>query len=162
MDLKPIATRASSPLPDDIEITEPLCAVFRMRLKEAGQKYTPERAQILDTILKMDDVFEAEQLLEKLRDSNFRVSKATVYRTLKLMQEAGIIQQVLVDSDQASYQLTYGRRAKDLLIRVDTHEIIPVEAPELRSIVQRICDQHGLTPEGHRLQIFARKNIDSG
>jgi len=142
---------------EELEIREPLCAVFRRRLKDAGQKYTPERAQILDTILKIDDLFEAEDLQEALRESEFRVSKATIYRTLKLLQEAGIIQQVLVESEQASYQLTYGRTPKDLLVRVDTHEVMSIEAPELVEIRDRICREHGLEAQGHRFQIFARK-----
>lgn len=136
-------------------IMEPLCAVFRRRLKELGQKYTPERAQVLDTIIKIDDVFEAEQLQEALKKSEFRVSKATVYRTLKLLQEAGIIQQVLVDSEQASYQLAYGSRPRDLLIQVNSNEIVRIDVPELIAIRDRICRQHGLEAQGHRLQIFA-------
>lgn len=144
----------SAPLPA-IRIREPLCAVFRRRLKEAGQKYTPERAQILDAIIKLDDVFEADQLQEELRRSGFRVSKATVYRTLKLMQDAGVIQQVLLDAEQARYQLIYGRSPRDLLIRVDTNEIIPIEAPELAAICERICLEKGLELQGRRFQIFA-------
>ncbi len=156
MDLSPPRTfdandRAAAP----IHVFEPLCAVFRRRLKDAGQKYTPERAQILDAIIKLDDIFEAEQLQAALRKSGFRVSKATVYRTLKLLQDAGIIQQVLLDSEQASYQLAYGRRPRDLLIRVDTHEIIPIDVPELAAIRDRICRDRGLTPQAHRFQIFA-------
>jgi len=149
----------SPPIPGsdaaDIRITEPLCAVFRRRLKEEGQKYTPERAQILDTIIQIDDVFEAEQLQERLRASNFRISKATIYRTLKLLQDAGIIQQVLLDSDQASYQLAYGQAPRDLLIRTDTHEVVSFEAPELVALRDRICREHGLEPQGHRFHIFA-------
>lgn len=145
-----------------ISIREPLCAVFRRRLKDAGQKYTPERAQILDTIIQIDDVFEADQLQESLRRADFRVSKATIYRTLKLLQDAGIIQQVLLDSDQASYQLVYGRRPRDLLIRVDTHEVVTIDVPELNAIRDRICREHGLRAEGHRFQIFASAGADEG
>ncbi|MEC9373000.1 MAG: transcriptional repressor [Planctomycetota bacterium] len=155
MPSNPAQKNSRAPALADVRILEPLCAVFRRKLKEEGQKYTPERAQILDTIIRIDDVFEAEQLQEALREANFRVSKATIYRTLKLLQEAGIIQQVLLDSDQASYQLVYGRRPHDLLIRMDTHEIIPIEAPELAAIRDRICREHGLDPQGHRFQIFA-------
>jgi Fur family ferric uptake transcriptional regulator len=149
------STPRSDAGPTEIRITEPLCAVFRRRLKEEGQKYTPERAQILDTIVQIDDVFEAEQLQERLRKSDFRISKATIYRTLKLLQDAGIIQQVLIDSDQASYQLAYGQTPRDLLIRTDTHEVISFDAPELAEIRDRICRKHGLEPQGHRFHIFA-------
>lgn len=144
-----------SNLTPPIRIREPLCAVFRRRLKDAGQKYTPERAQILDVVIKIDDVFEADQLQDELRQSGFHVSKATVYRTLKLMQEAGIIQQTLLDAEQACYQLIYGRSPRDLLIRVDTNEILSIEAPELSALCQRICQEHGVRMEGRRFHIFA-------
>lgn len=146
--------RSPKPVPS-VEIVEPLCAVFRRHLKKEGQKYTPERAQILDAIIQLDDVFEAERLLELLKGSGFRVSKATIYRTIKLLQDAGIIQQVLVDAEHAHYQLAYGRRPRDLLVRVDTGEIIPIEIPELIEIRDRICRAMGVTPQGHRLQIYA-------
>lgn len=139
----------------DLQIAEPLCAVFRRYLKSLGQKYTPERAQILDVLIEMDDLFQADQLLERMKSSGYRVSKATIYRTIKLLQEAGIIQQVLVDSDQAHYQLAYGRRPHDLLINVDTNEIISIDLPELVALRDRICREHGLMAKGHRFQVYA-------
>jgi len=134
----------------DIAITEPLCAVFRRRLREDGQKYTPERAQILD-------VFEADTLQEELRKADFRVSKATIYRTLKLLQDTGIIQQVPIESEQAKFILAYGQRPHDLLIRVDTQHIETIETPQLRVIVEDICASRALELKGWRLQVFARK-----
>ncbi len=141
----------------ELRIHEPLCAVFRRRLKAAGQKYTTERAQILDAIIKLDDVFDADTLQESLRESGFRVSKATVYRTLKLMQESGIIQQVLLDAEQSRWQLIYGRTPRDLLIRVDTNEVVPIDAPELTALCERICAERGLALHGRRFQIFAAR-----
>jgi len=147
---------ASNRDPDhDLHVIEPLCAVFRRYLKSLNQKYTPERAQVLDVLFRLDDLFQADQLLEEVRKSGQRVSKATVYRTIKLLQEAGIIQQVLLQSEQAHYQLVYGRRPRDLLIRLDTHEIIPIEVPELAAIRDRICREHGVRAQSHRLKIFA-------
>ncbi|MCL4222759.1 MAG: transcriptional repressor [Phycisphaerales bacterium] len=141
---------------ESIEIIEPLCAVFRRRLKAEGAKYTPERAQILDAIIEHDGLFEAESLLEKLNRGGRNVSKATVYRTLKLLEEAGIIQTVLFDRDQSHYQLVYGKQPQTLIVRVDTGEIEAVDVPELIALRDRICRQRGLAPEGHRLQIFAK------
>lgn len=142
---------------DDDAIIEPLCAVFRRSLKEEGLKYTPERAQILDTIIAFDGLFEAEQLLEEVKSKGFRVSKATVYRTLKLLEDSGIIQRVLFDREQSHYQLAYGRRGNTLLVRVDTGEVEMLEMPELVALRDKICKARGLKPEGHRLQIFATK-----
>lgn len=146
----------------DVQILEPLCAVFRRHLKSVGQKYTPERAQILDVIIGLDDLFQADQLIDEMKLAGYRVSKATVYRTIKLLQEAGIIQQVLVHSEQAHYQLAYGKRPRDLLILVDTDEVIPIDVPELVALRDRICREHGITPQGHRLQIFATRDPNGG
>lgn len=151
MDLEPVKADT-----DDIEIMEPLCAVFRRHLKSLGQKYTPERAQILDTLIQMDEVFEAERLMEEMKQSGYRVSKATIYRTIKLLQDAGIIQQVLFQSEQAHYQLAYGRRPQDLIINMETDEIITISAPELIELRDRICKEHGLSAQGHRYHIFAK------
>lgn len=172
--LKPVPPRDAAD--DDIRIIEPLCAVFRRKLKAEGLKYTPERAYILDAIMRraMDadaaakpgaaatiaqkgGVFEAEELVEAMRKQGFRVSRATVYRTIKLLAEAGIIQQVLFDTDQAHYQLAYGRASSGLLVNVDTNEITPIDVPELTALRDRLCRERGLIAEGHRLVIYGRK-----
>ena len=151
----------------DIRITEPLCAVFRRTLKKVGLKYTPERARILDAVLQMGDLFQAEELMDRLRkeaaaDSQragaggvAKVSKATVYRTIKLLADAGIIQQVLLDAEHAHYQLAYGRKAAALLVRVDSHKATQVNVPELDAICNRVCREAGVEPRGYRLVIYA-------
>ncbi len=154
MSLKPITHDASD---DGMTIPDPLCAVFRRHLKSVGQKYTPERAQILDTLARLDDVFEADQLQAALKRDGFRVSKATTYRTIKLLLEAGIIQKVFMDSEQAHYQLAWGRQPRDLLVRMDTNEIIPIEIPELAALRDRLCRERGLKSKGHRFVVYASK-----
>ena len=139
----------------ELAIVEPLCAVFRRKLKADGLKYTPERAQVLDTVVRFDGLFEAEGVLRQVKLSNVRVSKATVYRTIKLLQEAGIIQRVLFDAEQAHYQLVYGRTPQDLIIRLDTGALVPIDLPELIALREAVCRAHGLTAKGHRLHIFA-------
>jgi Fur family transcriptional regulator, ferric uptake regulator len=145
----------ASPPPPQIQITEPLCAVFRRHLKGLGQKYTPERAKILDTLIELDDVFQADEIQSTLQESGFRVSKATIYRTIKLLQDAGIIQQVLVDSEQSHYVLAYGKTPRDLLVRSDTGEITTVDLPELAAIRDAACAALGLRAQGHRMIIYA-------
>lgn len=154
MDLPPLEPTTTD---GAISVLEPLCAVFRRHLKAQSLKYTPERAQILDVILGFDGVFQADQLIDELAGRDFRVSKATVYRTIKLLQEAGIIQQVLFNAEHAHYQLAYGRQPKDLLVRVDSEDIVTIDVPELIEIRNRICEELGLKAEGHRFQIYASK-----
>ena len=142
-------------LPSDSAEMAPLCAIFRRHLKEQNLKYTPERADILNAILEMDDVFEAESLLASMRSHGDRVSKATVYRTLKLLQDAGIINQALFDEKQSHYQLVYGREASDYMVCVKTGQHIQISSDELIKIRNRICREHGWEPVGHRFQVYA-------
>jgi Fur family ferric uptake transcriptional regulator len=158
MDLDPVTLDAGE---GALSIIEPLCAVFRRRLKAEGQKYTPERARVLDAVIAMDGLFDADQLQEELRGADYRVSKATVYRTIKLMQDAGIVQRVLAAGDQPRYQLVYGARPADLIIRVDTHETIAIDVPELIDLRDRLCAKLGLRASGHKLHIFATARDDA-
>jgi Fur family ferric uptake transcriptional regulator len=150
----------------DLTIIEPLCAVFRRALKSVGQKYTPERAMILEAVISLAEsrgLFDADELITDLAArvaaapaARIRVSKATVYRTLKLLADAGIVQQILLGADQAHYQLAYGRGGTGLLVNMDTEHAEPVEIPELAKIVQDLCARRGLAAEGHRLIVYAK------
>jgi len=77
---------------------EPVCAVFRRYLHQTKLKFTPERAMILDAVLRKEGLFEPEGLIDHLKSLNHRVSRATVYRTLSHLQDAGILKQVFFDN----------------------------------------------------------------
>ena len=144
----------------------PLCAVFRRYLKSQNLKYTPERADVLDAIIEKDGVFEVEELLMDMRRRGYRVSKATIYRTIKLLQDAGIITQALFDSKQAHYQLIYGKAPRDYIVCMKTGRYREFADAELSRLRDRICHQFGWDPIGHRFQIYAlspegRKQLDA-
>lgn len=141
----------------ELRIVEPLCAVFRRKLKSEGLRYTPERARILDAVVETDGLFDADQLMGSMRRGGERVSKATVYRTIRLLLDAGIVQRVLFDDDQARFLLAYGRRPSDLLVDLDTGKVEAIEVPELIALRDRLCASRGLSARGHRLQIFATR-----
>ncbi len=144
------------PPPDEaVEVMAPLCAIFRRFLKSQRLKYTPERADVLDAIIERDGLFEVDQLLMDVRDRGHRVSKATIYRTVKLLQEAGIITQALFDSKQAHYQLIYGKAARDYMVCMKTGQHIEFCDDELVALRDRICRDRGWDPVGHRFQIYA-------
>jgi len=155
MSLEPIKPTDSSIAAP--EFIEPLCAIFRRALKSEGLKYTPERAQILDTIIAFEGLFEADQLLDTLKEQGHSVSKATVYRTLKLLESAGVIQHVLFDREQSHYQLAIGQTGNTLLIDVNTGKAETITIPELIAIRDKVCASRGLKAEGHKLHIFVSK-----
>lgn len=138
---------------DDPAFT-PVCSIFRRFLKRQGLKFTTERALILDAVLSKQGVFEAEQLLEEMRADGHRVSKATIYRTLKHLLDARIVDEVLIDSRQAHYELSYGREPKGHLVCVEGNEVKEFPTPELQAVVDRVCEEHGYEPVSFRFVIY--------
>ncbi len=151
----PTSAANTSPADPQIVVMTPLCSVFRRYLKSQNLKYTPERADILEAIIERDSVFEVEDLMSQMRKRDDGVSTATVYRTIKLLQEAGIITQALFDAKQTHYQLIYGKQPRDYMVCMKTGKHIEFSDNELAAIRDRICNEHGWQPISHRFQIYA-------
>lgn len=133
---------------------EPVCAIFRRYLHDQHLKFTPERAMILDAALRKEGLFEPEQLANDLKSLGHAVSRATVYRTLNHLQDAGILKQVFFDNKQSYYEVIAGRQTHDYLICVATGRVIEFNSDKLRQLRDEICRQHGFDPLSHRFQIF--------
>lgn len=146
-------SKASAAAVDD-QLIMPLCAIFRRFLKRQGLKFTTERALILDAVLSKSGVFEADELLQEMRAANHRVSKATIYRTLKHLMEAKIISEVLIDARQAHYRLSFGKEPMGHLVCVETNQIIEFAAAELTKLRDKLCKEHGFEPVSHRFVIY--------
>ncbi len=134
---------------------EPVCAVFRRYLHGEKLKFTPERAIILDAVLRNKGLFEPEGLAAELRGREQRVSRATVYRTLAHLQDAGILKQVFFDNKQSYYEVIAGRQQNDYLICVATGKVIEFSSEKLRLLRDEICRQHDFEPLSHQFHIFA-------
>lgn len=133
---------------------EPVCAVFRRYLHTEKLKFTPERAMILDAALRKGGLFEAEQLVSDLKGLGHRVSRATVYRTLNHLHDAGILKQVFFDNKQSYYEVIVGRQAYDYLICLETGRVIEFSSDKLKKLRDEICAQHGFDPLSHQFHIF--------
>jgi Fur family ferric uptake transcriptional regulator len=133
---------------------EPVCAVFRRYLHGQKLKFTPERAMILDAVLRKDALFDAENLVDDLKRLGHRVSRATAYRTLSHLQDAGIVKQVFLDNKQSYYEVIAGRQTYDYLICVATGKVIEFSSEKVRRLREEICREHGFEPLSHQLQIY--------
>src|SRR5688572_7860790 len=133
---------------------EPVCAIFRSYLHQEKLKFTPERAMMLDAVLRKEGLFEAEQLAEDLKKLDRRVSRATIYRTLAHLQDAGILKQVFFDNKQSYYEVIAGRQAYDYLICIATGRVIEFSSDKLRKLRDEICREHGFDPLSHQFHVF--------
>ena len=136
-------------------ILAPLCAVFRRYLKSCSLRYTGERAEVLAAVMDTEGLFDADSLLMDMRGDGKDVSKATVYRTLRLLQDAGIVTPfMLLDAKVTHYQLVYGREPCDYMVCVQTGELVPVQCDEVVVLRERLAKERGWTTVGHRFVIY--------
>ncbi len=133
---------------------EPVCALFRRYLHGQKLKFTPERAMILDAVLRHSGLFEVEKLVRDLKQLGHRVSRATAYRTLSHLQDAGVLRQVFFDNKQSYYEVVAGRQTSDYLICVATGRVIEFSSEKLRKLRDEICREHGYEPLSHQFHIF--------
>ena len=133
---------------------EPVCAIFRRYLHGQQLKFTPERAMILDAVLRRTGLFEAERLVADLKQIGHNVSRATTYRTLAHLQDAGILKQVFFDNKQSYYEVIAGRQTNDYLICVATGKVIEFNSDKVRRLCEEICREHGFEPLSHQLHIY--------
>jgi Fur family ferric uptake transcriptional regulator len=109
---------------------------------------------MLDAVLRKEGLFEPEQLVVDLKQLGHRVSRATVYRTLAHLQDAGILKQVFFDNRQSYYEVIAGRQAYDYLICVSTGRVIEFSSEKLRKLRDEICAEQGWDPISHQFHIF--------
>lgn len=134
---------------------EPVCALFRRYLRSQKLKFTPERAMMLDAVLRRNGLFEPEDLAEDLKRLGHSVSRATLYRTLNHLQDAGILRQVFFDNKRSHYEVLAGRQWYDYLVCVETGKLIEFSSEKLRQLRDEICREHGWEPLSHHFHIFA-------
>jgi Fur family ferric uptake transcriptional regulator len=128
--------------------------IFHSHIKAKGLKYTTERKRILEAVLSMPSHFEVDELHMKMREQyNNKVSKATIYRTLPLMVESGILREVLFVDKHAHYEHTYRHKHHEHLICIKCEKIIEFVNPQLENLLIRVADTHQFQIQEHKLEM---------
>lgn len=128
--------------------------VFREYLRDRGLKYTGERRALLLAVMRNDEHFEAERLLLGLRQQGARVGKATIYRTLKLLVDCGIVKEVHFSNKQVHYEHTYGQDPHDHMVCRRCGRIIEFDAAEVVKLRTLLAAGQGFHALSHRFQIM--------
>lgn len=126
---------------------------FRGFLRDRGIKDTAQRRMVLEVALDLRDHFEADQLLKLLRERGSKVGKATLYRTLPLLVDCGILKQVRFDQKQAYYEHAFGEPPHDHMVCRRCGKIIEFAADETLELRNRIAKEHYFHVISHRFQI---------
>ncbi|MCZ6683593.1 MAG: transcriptional repressor [Planctomycetota bacterium] len=127
--------------------------VFREFLRDRGLKYTGEREMIVQAVMRNPEHFEAEQLLRDMRQAREKVGKATVYRTLKLLVECGIVKEVHFSNKQVHYEHTYGQDPHDHMVCRRCGRIIEFDASDVVRLRTVLAAKKDFKALSHRFQI---------
>ncbi|KUK50224.1 MAG: Transcriptional regulator [candidate division TA06 bacterium 32_111] len=126
---------------------------FKYFLKERNLKYTPERKEIIEAIVKLQKHFDAEDIYKQLRKQKSNVSLATIYRTIPLLIDSGLIIETLHCRDKVLYERIYNKKHHDHLVCINCGKIIEFYNGEVEKLQDEICRKYQFVATEHRLGI---------
>ena len=126
---------------------------FREYIKEKGLRNTPERETIIDEIFSIHDHFDVDELFLRLRNKKKRISKASVYRTIPLLIDSGLIKEVFFEDGHLHYEHIYGHTHHCHLRCVSCGKIIEFADDQIGTIQARIGEKYSFAITAHRFEL---------
>ncbi|MEY4698143.1 MAG: hypothetical protein RIT14_2571 [Pseudomonadota bacterium] len=123
------------------------------RCEARGLRMTEQRRIVARVIGDSDDHPDVEELYARAARIDPRISIATVYRTVKLFEESGILEKLEFGDGRARYE-DAERDHHDHLIDVNSGEVIEFVDPEIEALQERIAERLGYRLVGHRLELL--------
>ena len=126
---------------------------------KVGLRMTLPRKVILEVIESSEDHPDVEEMYRRAVEKDKSISIATVYRTIKLFEEAGIIEKLDIGDGRARYE--EAGEHHEHLVDVETGEVIEFYHAELEALKEQIAKEMGYELVDHRLELFGRKLPDN-
>jgi Fur family transcriptional regulator, ferric uptake regulator len=119
-----------------------------------NMKMTDQRRVIARVLSLSDDHPDVEEVHRRASKIDTRISIATVYRTVRLWEEAGILDRHDFGDGRSRYEEVTDEH-HDHLINVKTGTVIEFQNEEIEALQERIAREHGMRLVGHRLELYA-------
>jgi Fur family ferric uptake transcriptional regulator len=127
--------------------------VFAAYIAKNRLKRSEQREVILDAFLRSERHLSVDDLLQLVQRRRPDIGRTTVYRTLKLLQSAGLARELVLEG-QTRFEHDYKREHHDHFICKSCGEIIEFQSPDIERIQDEIAADLGFVIEGHRHQIY--------
>jgi Fur family ferric uptake transcriptional regulator len=127
--------------------------IFQDFLSKQGLKLTKERMAVLREIFSIHGHFEPEQLYIRIKAEGIKASRASVYRTLNLLVECGLVERISRSEKGNVYEHTFGHRHHDHMICTDCGTVIEFYSEDLEKIQKKVCSSHSFEGRNHTLEI---------
>ena len=123
---------------------------------EKGVKLTDQRKVIAKTMSESDDHPDVDELYKRASKIDSKISIATVYRTVKLFEEAGILAKHDFKGGKARYE-ELNESHHDHLIDIKSGEIIEFVDNEIEKLQKKVAEKYGYTLVDHKLELYGVK-----
>ncbi|GIR95478.1 MAG: transcriptional repressor [Paracoccaceae bacterium] len=127
------------------------------RCKKVGIRLTGQRRLIIKVLEDSKDHPDVETLFERANKIDSKVSIATVYRTVKVLKNAGILEKLEFNDGRSRFEDAV-RKHHDHLIDLDTGKVIEFIDEEIEHIQKKIASKLGYELIGHKLELYGKKN----
>ncbi len=126
---------------------------------DKGMKMTEQRRVIARVLSAAQDHPDVEEVYRRASDIDSKISIATVYRTMRLFEEAGIVDRHDFGDGRARYEESQDEH-HDHLINMKTGEVIEFHNEEIERLQEKIARELGLKLVGHRLELYGTPIAD--
>jgi Fur family transcriptional regulator, ferric uptake regulator len=119
-----------------------------------GLRSTEQRRLIIDTFFDVGEHITIDSLLKQVRSVDSRVGYATVYRTMKLLTESGVVQEHKFGDGFTRYELSDEEHHHDHLICLECGKITEFEEPLIEELQDRVAKRYGFAVRQHKHELY--------